>query len=85
MNVTDAIKIWLSGSNGNTIPNYGFLLQFADADELMIPYLDLLDSFSRETHTIYVPKLTMYFDNSTFTTGSLTSGKLRVIYSLYTN
>ena len=27
--------------------------------------------FSRETHTIYVPKLTMYWDNSTYTTGSL--------------
>jgi hypothetical protein len=34
MDVTDAVKIWLSGSSGATIPNYGFLLQFSDADEL---------------------------------------------------
>ena len=32
--------------------------------------------FSRETHTIYVPKLVMYLDNSTFTTGSLTAVNL---------
>lgn len=83
IDVTDAIKIWLSGSNGNTIPNYGFLLQYADVDEINDNKRGYVSFFSRETHTIYVPKLTMYFDNSAFTTGSLTSANLEsyLIYS----
>lgn len=72
MNVTDAIKVWLSGSGGEEIPNYGFLLQFADPDESNNDISGYVRFFSRETHTIYVPRITMYWDNSTFTTGSLT-------------
>jgi hypothetical protein len=33
LDVTDSIKIWLSGSGGESIPNYGFLIQFSDDDE----------------------------------------------------
>ena len=83
MTVTDPIKIWISGSNGNTIPNYGFLLQFSDANEANDAVAGFVRFFSRETHTIYVPKLTMYFDNTTFTTGSLTAANLES-YSIYT-
>lgn len=71
LNVTDSVKIWLSGSGGYSIPNYGFLLQFSDADELNSTIIGYIRFFSRETHTIYVPKLVMYWDNSTYTTGSL--------------
>ena len=39
--------------------------------------------FSRETHTIYVPKLTMYFDKSSFNTGTLDSIDLDS-YTVYT-
>lgn len=73
MDVTNAIKIWLSGSGGITIPNYGFLLQFSDAYESSGSLAGYIRFFSRETHTIYVPRLTMYWDNTTFTTGSLTA------------
>jgi len=72
MDVTDSVKIWLSGSNGASIPNYGFLMQFSDTDESNSNVAGYIRFFSRETHTIYVPKLIMYWDNSTFTTGSLT-------------
>jgi hypothetical protein len=71
MDVTDAVKVWLSGSDGAEIPNHGFLLQFADSDEANASVSGYVRFFSRETHTIYVPRLTMYWDNSTFTTGSL--------------
>ena len=71
MNVTDSINIWLSGSNGVSIPNYGFLMQFSDISELDDAVTGYVRFFSRETHTIYVPKLVMYWDNSTYTTGSL--------------
>ena len=83
INVTDSIKIWISGSGGASIPNYGFLLQFSDADELNDAVSGFIRFFSRETHTIYVPKLTMYWDNSTFTTGSLPATDLES-YVIYT-
>jgi hypothetical protein len=72
IDVTDSVKIWLSGSDGAIIPNYGFLLQFSDSDEVNDAVTGYVRFFSRDTHTIYVPRLTMYWDNSTFTTGSLT-------------
>jgi len=83
LDVTDSIKIWLSGSGGISIPNYGFLLQLSDADELNSNIQGYIRYFSRDTHTIYVPKLTMYFDNSAFTTGSLTAANLES-YVVYT-
>jgi hypothetical protein len=83
IDVTDQIKVWISGSNSNTIPNYGFLLQLSDSDEIDNNVAGFIRFFSRETHTIYVPKLTMYFDNTSFTTGSLTSADLES-YSVYT-
>lgn len=83
LNVTDAIKIWISGSNSISIPNYGFLLQYSDSDETNSGVAGYVRFFSRETHTIYVPRLTMYFDNTTFTTGSLTAADLES-YEIYT-
>lgn len=83
MNVTDSLKIWLSGSNSHAIPNYGFLLQFSDSDEADNNVTGFVNFFSRETHTIYVPKLTMYFDTGSFVTGSLTSANLDS-YIVYT-
>jgi hypothetical protein len=71
MDVTDAIKLWISGSGGYDIDNYGFLLKFSDADEESSAVSGYIRYFSRETHTIYVPRLTMYWDNSAFTTGSM--------------
>jgi hypothetical protein len=83
IDVTDSVKIWMSGSGGATIPNYGFLLQLSDADEANDNVQGYISYFSRDTHTIYVPRLTMYWDNSTFTTGSLASVDLEsfVIYT----
>lgn len=84
IDVTKQIRIWLSGSNANTIPNYGFLIQYSDADEADDNVKGYVRFFSRDTHTIYVPKLTMYWDNSAFTTGTLTAANLES-YVVYTN
>jgi len=84
IDVTDAIKVWISGSAGNAIPNNGFLIKFSDADEANAAVTGYVRYFSRETHTIYVPKLTLYWDNSTFTTGSLTSVNTDS-YAVYTH
>jgi len=66
MDVTDAIKLWISGSTGVNISNNGFLLKFSDANELSGDVTGYVRFFSRETHTIYVPRLTMYWDNSAY-------------------
>jgi len=66
MDVTDAIKLWLSGSNNVEVENNGFLLKFSDADESDNNKRGYIRFFSRETHTIYVPSLVMYWDNSEY-------------------
>jgi hypothetical protein len=43
-----------------------FLLKFSNADELNDAVTGYIDFFSKETHTIYVPKLTMYWNDTTF-------------------
>jgi hypothetical protein len=73
MDVTGAVKTWISGSGGVDVANNGFLVKFSEADEADSIKKGIIRFFSRETHTIYVPRLTMYWDNSTFTTGSLSS------------
>jgi hypothetical protein len=73
MDVTEAVKTWISGSGGVDVANNGFLVKFSDTDESDATKTGIIRFFSRETHTIYVPRLTMYWDNSTFTTGSLAS------------
>ena len=83
IDVTDAVKLWISGSAGHSIPNNGFLLKFSEADEANEAVTGYLNYFSRDTHTIYVPRLTMYWDNSTFTTGSLASADIEsfIVYT----
>ena len=66
MDVTDAVKLWINGSAGTTISNNGFLLKFSDADEASGDTTGYVRFFSRETHTIYVPRLTMYWDQSAY-------------------
>lgn len=84
LNVTEPITIWLSGSNSNNIPNYGFLIQMSDSDESDNNVSGYVRFFSRETHTIYVPKLTMYWNDVSYNTGSMSEINLES-YSTYTN
>jgi hypothetical protein len=66
--VTNIIKMWLSGS----ISNNGFVLHHTlDAENDGLDY-GVLKFFSKETNTIYEPKLEIVWDDSLFSTGSLT-------------
>jgi len=67
MNVTDIVNKWLDG----TIPNNGFILKLPDTDEQSNTNLGVKRFFSLDTHTIYVPKLTVKWDNTLYNTGSL--------------
>ena len=66
MDVTDIVKLWIGG-----LPNNGFILHHTlDVENNQLDY-GLLKFFSKETNTIYEPKLELVWDDSIFLTGSL--------------
>jgi hypothetical protein len=74
MDVTNIVKLWISGSNRLT--NDGIILHHhtsvsISTDNDGLDY-GVLKFFSKETSTIYEPKLELVWDDSLFTTGSLT-------------
>lgn len=66
MDVTDIVKLWIAG-----LPNNGFILHHTLIAENDILDYGLLRFFSKETNTIYEPKLEIVWDDSVFATGSL--------------
>ena len=68
MNVLTPMLNWISGS----IPNEGWILKHDSSFENNTTDYGQLKFFSKETNTIYQPKLRVGWDDSIFTTGSLT-------------
>lgn len=68
INVKPILNQWLSGS----IPNNGFIIKFTSSLENDTIDYGQLKFFSKETNTIYQPKLRIGWDDSVFVTGSLT-------------
>jgi hypothetical protein len=68
MDVTNIVKLWISGS----LPNNGFVVHHGLDDENDALDYGVIKFFSKETNTIYEPKLEMVWDDSSFGTGSLT-------------
>lgn len=67
MNVTNIVNLWLSGS----LPNNGFIIHHSlDAENDTLDY-GVIKFFSKETNTIYEPKLEVVWNDTIFTTGSL--------------
>lgn len=73
MDVTNIVKLWISGSNKLT--NDGIILHHHTSASLYSDTTDygVLKFFSKETSTIYEPKLELVWDDSVgnFNTGSL--------------
>lgn len=67
MDVLNIIQTWLSGS----LPNDGFILKHDSVFEDDTNEYGELKFFSKETNTIYQPKLRIGWDDSVFSTGSL--------------
>ena len=68
MNVTNIMHQWISGS----LKNDGFIVRHSiDVENNVLDY-GILKFFSKETNTIYEPKLELVWDDSSFVTGSLT-------------
>jgi len=68
MDVTPVVNKWLD----ETYPNEGFILKHDSAKENDTIDYGQLKFFSKETNTIYQPKLRIGWDDSSFITGSLT-------------
>ena len=67
MNVTDIVDNWVKGNT----TNYGFMVKRPYTDETSGESLGSIKFFGRESHTIFVPRLEVVWDNTTFTdTGS---------------
>ncbi len=85
MDVTDIVYHWISGSEGTKwnagapaksgLPNYGFILKISGSDNTG-PENDTstmgLKFFSKNTHTIYSPKLEVKWDSHFPITGPVT-------------
>jgi|TARA_Y100000034_G_scaffold14933_1_gene15711 hypothetical protein len=77
MDVTDIVNKWVDG----TIPNEGFMLKRrgsmgntnTNLEEGNMIHYGNFKFFSRETHTVFQPKLEVEWDDSTWTTGSLSA------------
>lgn len=69
MDVVTPLQSWLSGS----IPNEGWVLKLSNAFESNVVDYGQLQFFGKETNTIYQPKIRIGWDDSMFTTGSLTA------------
>ncbi len=67
INVSDIVDNWVKGN----ITNYGFIIKRPYSDEISGESLGSIKFFSRNSHTIFVPKLEVVWDNAIFTnTGS---------------
>jgi hypothetical protein len=67
MDVTNIVSLWLSGS----LPNNGFVVHHSLNSENDSLDYGLLKFFSKETNTIYQPKLEIVWNDISFVTGSL--------------
>jgi hypothetical protein len=71
MDVTNIVKLWISGSNKLT--NDGIILHHHTSASAYTDTTDygVLKFFSKETNTIYEPKLELVWDDSIFLPGTL--------------
>ena len=67
MDVTSIINLWVSGS----LPNNGFVLHHHTSASIDSTDYGVLKFFSKETNTIYEPKLEIVWNDSVIATGSL--------------
>jgi hypothetical protein len=67
MDATNLLKAWMSGS----FPNDGIILKHSDSKENDTQDYGIIKLFSKETNTIYQPKIRIGWDDQIFSTGSL--------------
>jgi hypothetical protein len=69
MNITSLVRTWISGS----VPNNGMILKFPENVETDSSVMGSIKFFSKETHTVFIPRLEFSWDDSENSgTGSFT-------------
>lgn len=79
MNVTPIVKKWITGSG--RFNNDGIVLKFSNELESSFETINSLKFFATDSNTIYVPRLHVVWDDSSFITGSLSkvgNGELNI-------
>lgn len=66
MDVTAAVRQWIAGARINE----GFVIKKSDTDERSLDVFNSLRFFSKDTHTVYGPRLEMRYDDSLYLTSS---------------
>ncbi len=79
MNVTDIVKHWVD----EDIDNNGFIIKRSETDEISGDLAGSIKFFGRESHTIFVPKLEVAWDDHT--TGSLSEISDELIIPYFKN
>lgn len=69
MDVTQIVKKWITGSG--RFENDGMIIKFSNEIESSQETLVSLKFFGTDSNTIYVPKMHVIWDDSSFSTGSL--------------
>ena len=69
MNVKSLLQSWMSGSR----PNDGIIIKYSDTFENDTKDYGQLKFFSKETNTIYQPKIRIGWNDQNFSTGTLTA------------
>ena len=70
MDVTPIVRKWITGSG--RLNNDGLILKFSNELESSFETINSLMFFATDSNTIYVPRMHVIWDDSTFVTGSLT-------------
>ena len=71
IDVTEIIKLWNSGSTNGGVDNNGFIIHHGLENESDSSDYGLLKFFSKETNTIYEPKLELVWNDQIISTGNL--------------
>jgi len=69
MNITNIVHKWISGS----IQNNGLIIKRSDDDEKSSEEMGSIKFFGRETHTIFIPRLDIVWNDADFSGTSLFS------------
>jgi len=79
IDITNTVKQWHS----NTFANEGLIIKRPTTNEVEDKPYGNLQFFSRDTHTIYIPRIDTKWDDSSFVTGTLSPINMKADIVLY--
>jgi hypothetical protein len=77
MNVKNIVDLWVTGS----LTNYGFIIKKRDDDEYNEIKMKKMAFYSKNTHTVYMPELEFWYDDSVIDSSSYYPYNTSSLYS----